>query len=157
MGVKLEVMYDEHITNLGGNDPDDRWTRDSTDRDITITGLQIVDKCFDTVCQDDVVIGDQVGLLWAKYSTGDSFGNDGGQCEFIQVLPLAKMHILSQNAETIMSANESKSYSSYSVELLDAYGETYTLGCPWYGYFEHLQSVDIKVLTVGSADLHWDV
>ena len=154
MGVKLEVMYDEHTTNLGGNDPDDRWTRDSTDRDITINGLTIVDNCFDTVCQDDVVIGDQVGLLWAKYSTGDSFGNDGGQTEFIQVLPLSKMHILKQNAETIMSANDA---DSQSVELLDAYGETYKMGCPWYGYFEHLQSVDIKVLTVGSSDLHWEV
>jgi hypothetical protein len=154
MGVKLEVMYDEHTTNLGGNDPDDRWTRDSTDRDITINGLTIVDNCFDTVCQDDVVIGDQVGLLWATYSTGDSFGEDGGQTEFIQVLPLSKMHILKQNAETIMSANNA---DSQSVKLLDAYGETYKMGCPWYGYFERLQSVDIKVLTVGSSDLHWEV
>jgi hypothetical protein len=157
MGVKLKVLYDVYTTNMGGYDPDDRWTRDSTDADTTINGLIIVDKYFDTVCQDDISDGDQVGLLWATYSTGDSFGNDGGQCEFIQVLPLTKMHILSQNAETIMSANESKSYSSSSVKLLDAYGETYTLGCPWYGYFENLQSVDIKVLTVGSADQHWDV
>ena len=154
MGVKLEVVYDEYTTNLGGYDPDNRWTRDSTDREITITGIEIVDKCFDTVCQDDVVIGDQVGLLWATYSTGDSFGEDGGQTEFIQVLPLSKMHILKQNAETIMSANNA---DSQSVKLLDAYGETYKMGCPWYGYFENLQSIYIDRLTVGSSDLHWEV
>ena len=64
------------------------------------------------------------------------------------------MHRLKQTAETIMSANDA---DSQSVKLLDAYGETYKMGCPWYGYFENLQSVDIKLLTVGSSDLHWEV
>jgi len=156
MGVKLKVLYDVHTTNMGGNDPDEHYSRDSTDTDITINGLSIVDNYFDTVCQDDISDGEQVGLLWATYSTGDSFGTDRGQCEFIQALSLSKMHILKQNAETIMSANEAKSSSS-SVQLLDAYGETYKMGCPWYGYFENLQSVDIKVFTVGSSGQHWEV
>lgn len=109
-------------------DPDDKWDRDSTDGDVTVTGCRLVREDGYNVLQAsfDVHPGDPVWLVWAQYSTGDSFGRDGGQYELCSVF-------------------DSKVAAESEVKRLQAISD---LSVPWTGYFEALDFIKAEEFEV---------
>ncbi len=119
--LKIEVNTEKY--NIGGYDPDDSWSRDSYDGGAWVESVQLADKDgynhWDTI--EDVSVGDFVWVVLAVYSTGDSFGKDGGQCEIF-----------------LVTKNREEAYAKK--EFLEQV-EDYSV--PWFGYFESLQEIKI--------------
>lgn len=109
-----------------------------------IQGLEIVkgkNRYNDVVADFEVKDGDELFLVYAEYSSGDSFGHSTGNLEFIAVYK-----------------TEQKAWDAYNV--IDNGGSTdlvfilesgleYKLGyAPWDGYFENLQHFNVVKLKV---------
>lgn len=124
--IKFDVQVETY--NIGGYDPEDSWSRDSTEGSCYVTGATIVEKDgYDTLgVEEDISRGDTIYLVWAEYTTGDSFGSDGGNYELLEVF------IDKQMAWDRVSYWEN--ISDYSV--------------PWNGYFEYLDGVRVSALEV---------
>ena len=84
--VKFDVRVETY--NTGGYDPEDEWSRDSSSGEVSINRATISNDNYyhnRLGIEADLKVGDIIYLVWAQYTTGDSFGNDGGQYELIQV------------------------------------------------------------------------
>jgi hypothetical protein len=83
--IKLDVHVDSWST--GGYDPDDRWSRNSTNGNVSIMNAYVTKEDGYNVLPSKVNVeaGDQIYVVWAQYSTGDSFGSDGGQYEILEI------------------------------------------------------------------------
>lgn len=109
-------------------DPENSWSRDSTGGSVSIRSAKLVSRDGYGVLQTafSVAPGDTVYLVWAQYSTGDSFGSDGGKYELCAVY---------DNAEDAATERERlEKVTDFSV--------------PWTGYFEDLDFVRVEALTV---------
>lgn len=134
--LKFEV--DQRSWNVGGHDPDDEWSRDSYDGEASVVSAQLakVDG-YDTLgTEHNFNVGDVCYLVWAQYSTGDTFGRDGGKYELLEVWP------------TREKAEERKKFyeeltDERSLDVGQAIGYV-----PWLGYFESLDYVEVKALVV---------
>lgn len=138
MMVYLKFEVDQHSWNIGGHDPDDEWSRDSYDGSVSVTGVQLskVDG-YDTLGSEyNYGVGDVCYLVWAQYSTGDTFGRNGGQYELLEVLP---------------TREEAEDRKKFYENLTDLESENVgqAIGSvPWLGYFESLDFVEVKALVV---------
>ena len=119
----LKVNVKESSTNLGGFDPEDGWSRDSTEGDAWVESAWISNldgyNCISFV--DDLVPGETVYVILAVYGTGDSFGSDGGQYE-------------------VMDASRDE---VYILEKLESLKEDGSYAVPWNGYFNWLQELKL--------------
>lgn len=124
--LKVEIKVDSWITHHA--DPYDQWDRDSTDGNVTVTGCRLIenDEYQTLPCPQGIKRGDVVYVVWAQYSTADSFGSDGGQFELCGIFGTKED---AQNEKARL-----KDVTDYSV--------------PWNGYFEHLDSLNVQALTV---------
>jgi hypothetical protein len=137
-GVK--VLYNEfrHATRLPGDD--DKW-----DRGDTAAVLDIISVKASTTPMFKVPFELEKGrtyyLVWADYSTGDSFGYDDNMVEFIDLFinkSLAEKAVVALSEE-----REEYTPESYSRTYLRE-GLTYiTTHVPWVGSFERLNSINI--------------
>lgn len=124
--IKFDVQVETY--SIGGYDPEDSWSRDSTEGSCYVTGATIVEKDgYDTLgVEEDISSGDTIYLVWAEYTTGDSFGRDAGNYELLEVFTDAQ------------AACDRVAYweniSDYSV--------------PWIGHFESLDGVHVTTLEV---------
>lgn len=144
MTKMLQVHYDSHTDNLGGYDPEDEWSRDSTRSTYYPTHVTISPSQYGDCPISDCEVGDKVYLVWADYQTGDTFGSDSA-VEF-----LAAFKHKGYAHRCVDQANLSKKGNSYNWSInvkLDG-GEQYTVNIPWLGYFEHLEEVHVTELEV---------
>jgi hypothetical protein len=165
MATGLMLVFEETEHNMGGYDPSDSWSRDSWDRDNTLVKVWMKDplkqlakvlkddECpeCDVVVGTEVLPGDKVYIVWTEYSTGDSFGNDGGQREvvaaFVDEERAKKCALDCTNfAEKETSAYWDDSRYSLHVELDN--GTTYKFHVPWLGYFERLEEVHVSEMII---------
>jgi len=125
--VKFDVDVMTWITSNG--DPDDKWSRDSTDGSVSIHGARIVKTdAHDALTIDkELSVGDVVFLVWAQYSSGDSFCQNGGNYELLE--------LLTDSTEAFARKKHYEETKDYSV--------------PWTGYFEHLDFVRIDTFMLG--------
>ena len=88
--MKLYIDHDTYVDNLGGYDPDDSWSRDSTSSSHDVRSISLSEKGG----YEDIEVGDhfaefvgkRVWLVWSVSSSGDSFGHDNGHyIDFIDV------------------------------------------------------------------------
>lgn len=143
MTLLIHIDYDVETTNLGGEDPDDRWSRDSTRSTYEVTGAWIGDgkrgDCPITYCEP----GDKIYVVWADYTTGDSFGSDSS-IEF-----LAAFKNRSRAEACKRRADEKNGYEDgWDIDVFLDGEESYRVHIPWLGYFEHLNSVNITEVVV---------
>jgi hypothetical protein len=124
--LKFEVSIETWVTREGA--PDDQWDCDSTDGSVTVTACRVAQQDGYNVLQtsDTVAVGGKVWLVWAQYSTGDSFGSDGGHYELCGVFS----NLVSAEAEVARL----QSVDDYSV--------------PWNGYFENLDFIKAEEFEV---------
>jgi hypothetical protein len=81
--------------------------------------------------------GAEVFLVWAEYSTGDSFGNASrGSVEIIEIFSSK------EEAKDIVDRLYRHTEYSFTGETLS--GRPVSLYCPWHGYFEHLDDIHIE-------------
>lgn len=146
----LKVLIDKYYNNRGGYDPDDSWSRDSGHYDNTFCGAYSMKSPAalaesiksgyiedpDVVVGADVNVGDAVYIVWAEYGTGDSFGHDGGNVEFIAGF------IDENNANECADMLRRVEDYSYTLTLED--GSTHDMHCPWVGYFESLERINVN-------------
>lgn len=134
----VKVNADCQIWSIGGEDPDDEWSRDSTDGSVTVLSISEVDeKDYHDICVPfDVVPGKDYYLVWAQYTTGDSFGYDGGWSEFVDLF---------QTEEKAESARVCLDDVSCQTYLRDD-GTEIHIYRPWAGYFESLDRLEIETV-----------
>ena len=133
----IRVQYDEYRHVTRDAYPDDSWDRGDTAADICIHAIEIVPERMyrDITVPFEVLRGKKYYLLWADYDTGDSFGRDENQVEFIDLF------------ETVEDANTARDallgVKGYNGTYIRQDGTKITVHIPWYGYFEHLNSINI--------------
>lgn len=158
----LVVEYSTRSWITRERNSDDEWDRDDTESEHTLHGISIASKSsYNTVTYPgEIKPGDKIYLLYAVYSTGDSFGHDDCHCiEFISVHK--DIDIARWNYNKLQVADKDD-YSS-QVLLSQDNGQTWKMTPPWCGYFESLDYVRVAGFTVlpegtdsnfGSSE-HW--
>jgi len=100
----------------------------------------------DAVSIFDFPAGTNVLVVWATYSTGDSFGRaSGGGSEVFGVFQDLKS---ATELRTALEEFNTKDYLNCKLNIKTSDGQVFTQYVPWTGYFESLDSVDIDVVTV---------
>jgi hypothetical protein len=132
--IKFEV--NQRTWSTGGYDPEDSWSRDSTDGTVDIVGaVKVEGDGYDILGIDkELTVGDVIYLVWAQYTTGDSFGRDGAQYELLEVFT---------------NRVEAEKRRKYYEEAKDdgSYGEKGPY-LSWFGYFENLDGVYVEGLAL---------
>lgn len=76
-------------------------------------------------------LGDTVHVVVAVYSTGDTFGRDGGQTQVLDAFT------------DVDKANALRSKAASVSEEFNFTHDGKAYPAPWVGYFEHLDSVEV--------------
>lgn len=84
---------------------------------------------------------DEIYVLYMTYSTGDSFGNSSGNGEILWVFSDKEI------AETALAEWREHEEAQY-VEFYISDGQKVRMGNPAYGYFEHVDTLDIIPMIV---------
>ena len=112
-------------------DPTDSWDRADTHTTWYVEGLGLQDTDYSDSVPNYLAakVGDTLWVLYAVYSTGDSFGRDeDANLEFINVFA---------RREDAITARHSLADGNPPYTLSN--GQTITFGwIPWNGYFESL-------------------
>ena len=142
----VEIIDDIYCQETSEADPDDSWDRANTSTDHNIVGfraaLESDSKYYDLAVPFEPDFETTYYVLYAVYSTGDSFGQDDGRgVEFIGFYTENELDIANENRRTIEAPRKS---DSYSITLrTPTGGRSFKQATPWDGYFEHLDYVDI--------------
>lgn len=123
-----EVDEDKYLGNSERNS-ETHWT---------VSGITLSEEDggqFSLPCDFNVTVGDMVYVVYAVYSTGDSFGHDSGA--YLEVLSFNRD---GERAERNKAAAEGGHISGTLTIEFDA-GGMVERGCPWDGYFESLDYV----------------
>ena len=146
--LKVDADKREWTTRVA---TEDRWDRDDTDASWTFNYVSIVEEkgYLDLVVPFEVKKGDDVWVVVAIYSTGDSFGHDDHACvEYIDAF------LDKHKARACRDAVEKtrKSWDDRTDKDVSWIREDNTVGkldyVPWNGYFESLDEVQCVYLEV---------
>jgi hypothetical protein len=160
MGTKIRVDVKTHVWhNNDGDDSDELYSHQgTTDEDHNLLGLIPVEdgQYFDMIVPFDLVAGEDYFLVYGIYSTGDSFSNQNGKLELVDVYTTREKadrcvkSICEHNALSatphMKKKGKNRQYDEHGVQLKNDAGVKYKFGVPWTGYFESLQDVNIEVL-----------
>ncbi len=157
MSVKVVVHGTDHEVD-GSYDPSDRWDRPDTEFDYH--GIDVfaseesdpnkISSFYSDLFSLDALPGDEVFVVLCRYSTGDTFGNDGGRVNVMGVFAT------SDYAESVRSQleapeSEGKPYSSSKTYSYSKTIDGVEYYIPWSGYFEHLESLFVERAIVRHA------
>lgn len=130
---------------------DDQWDRGDTRTSWQINEIHL-DERGDILADFPIEEGDSVHLVYAVYSTGDSFGRSESGCmEFFTVhRDLARAEA---NAEILRAQNSDRvsfggTFVMEAALTTDA-GLLLVTRVPWLGYFESLEEVCVETFVVG--------
>ena len=143
--VKIDKISNQYVTRE--KDPNDSWDADDLAWDHDIQGFSITDEkgYWDFVMENDPK-GKTLHLVYVLYDTGDSFHNEAN------VICLIGLYEDESDAVTVMDALEldykkNESFNPIKVKLPKK-GVEETIGTStWKGFFERLNSVNIKPVT----------
>lgn len=139
--MKLYCEYNQTHTNIGGFDPEDSWSRDSIEGDYWVTSVHLSGGIRDEVESPEgetFEVGDTVHVAYVVYTTGDTFGSDGGySTRLVATKDLAVAEAAVEWAKSVSTYGESKEPWAKGMER-PPYPS-------WYGYFEHLD--DARIFT----------
>jgi len=143
----LVVNYHSRSWVTRERDPDDEWDRDNTASEHTLESISIADGYgYSTITYPgEVTPGEKVYLVYAVYSTGDSFGHDdAARVELISVHK--NLDVARWNLQRVQGSS-GDDYTSKLVLSQDN-GQTWTINPPWCGYFESLDYARVAGFTV---------
>ena len=148
--IKLGVHVDSHVTTTRERDTDDSWDRGSTSTTWYVNSIALPRKLEneyksggprDTIdYEGEVNLGDEMYLLYAVYSTGDSFGHDAdGMIDFISV---------HKDPAVAQYNHDQLNGASGTVKLKSDDGTEWNYYVPWNGYFESLSYINVDSFNV---------
>jgi hypothetical protein len=166
--AKIQVVDEARLYVTEPGDPDDRWDRDNTATEHYIRGIRVVGEkdYYDLQTAFDIDPKRPYFLMYAIYSTGDSFGHDEGRIEYVGLFE--ELEFAHENVARIRRHNEiyqqlndrwyrsskqmskeqlkklEKSFEPYTVRLVTEDGQEYDVHVPWHGYFERLIDVEVE-------------
>lgn len=143
-GVSVDKYVDLWTTYSAPEDAE--WDRDSTDGQVTVYGIRRSDVYPDIMTTFEPIVGKVYHLIWAQYSTGDSFGTDGGQYEFIDLFESEEA------AKDLVSYLENIEDVNFDGNYIQEDGTEVRFYPPWIGYFEHLDFVKYQSLVLQSSE-----
>lgn len=143
----LYVPVETYTENLGGHDPEDYWTADSYRHSNHLRGNAYLAETKDDrsyqhryhggdliVVGADVKAGDTVYILWAQYSTGDSFHNEYGRYDMIA--GFVSSEVAQDNARRARNSRLSRdNHTGWDMNIKLDDGTTFNYHIPWLGYF----------------------
>lgn len=141
----VKVLKDSFTEVTREADPDDELDQDSTFTTTVFNGLSLVerDEYSDLAVSFDLEEGKDYFFLVASYTGGDSFSEDEGILEFIDLYKDEEkaretVKVLLDHFEQY---DEDTCYSYSPVILRREGGESYKFSPPWCGYFERLEEI----------------
>jgi hypothetical protein len=138
--VSIDETAHSYVTTAA--DPEDSWSADSTHTDHFINGFTMSGNSGLPVGFTPVADKDYF-LVYALYTTGDSFSSHSGELEYIGLYQSAEFaYNIKQKLESHDDAGETR----YNIDLTTEDGREYTLCIPWIGYFESLDSITVEVV-----------
>ncbi len=146
---EIYIVRDFECEETSVPDPEDRWERANTSTQHYIYGFEVDNGSFDLAVRFDPEFDVDYYLLFAVYSTGDTFGHDaGGNIEFLGLYEKDETAELNQKrveAQSSMDEPEADYFHS-TVTLLSDFGIDYDFYIPWFGYFESLDYITIETV-----------
>lgn len=149
---RLRVDRDSQVHITRQADPNERWDADDTCTNWNVERLYLIsiDGDGDVIADFAVSAGDLLYLVYAVYSTGNSFGSDtNAAIDFISV------HRTEEQAKAVQQVLRDKkskydkrgNFDWTALIPLDS-GVIFPYHCPWLGYFESLTDVYVKSFVV---------
>jgi hypothetical protein len=139
----LFVRHTSYTTNTREPNEDDQWDRGDSYTDHHVTGISLSFGQSEVIGPDDVRVGETVYLVYAVYTSGDSFGTDyAANIDFVAVF---RNQALADAVKRDIEKSDGKK-SSIKVRLDD--GRTFVYGFPWLGYFDSLCYVNVEKFVV---------
>ena len=135
--------------NLGGYDPNESYSVDSSESTHYIDGISIVDDAYFGHFKTDinVVPNKPYMLLYVIYDSGDSFSTHSGLHEYISLHE--NPDIIADNISKINASYETR-VDNYSVELSFDNGKKFKQSCSWVGHFERFHGAHFKTVFIVS-------
>lgn len=163
-GVGISVKHNSYVSVDECDFGEDEYSRPDTYTDHSFDDVvRVVDQYPDVVACFDVDQNTEAFLVYATYSTGDSFGHDYNSCyELIdlyvskekadQAVELIQLHERWNstrvfNRKSVVEDRVEFVDPSY-VRLTREDQSQYDFFIPWYGYFESLVDVDVKRIRI---------
>lgn len=156
----LVVHYEQYTEITRERDYEDEWDNDDVAHSVSIFGIETPTKeetYTDITVPFKVVSEKNYYLVYVTYSTGDSFHQESGCVEFIDVFEtrekaenlarIIKDHYQFCDNEQRWNDKKTKppkGYNQFSLEYQNEEGKNLNCHVHWTGYFERLESIDIK-------------
>lgn len=141
--VQLEAVTASWSEQTRHPSSGDEWDRGDSDTHWEVKGLHVANH-GDLHIEGPVAVGDTFYVVYAIYSTGDSFGRDSrARIEFFTAHRDAETARLN---ERILDGATEKNGSD--IVLFTDGGDSFTTYIPWFGYFESLDGVYCEQLDV---------
>jgi hypothetical protein len=115
---------------------EDQWDDNDTYTNHSIKGFVLDDSYGDLYLSSKPEANKDYFLLYALYSTGDSFHYEDNVIAFIDLYKTQEDALV---VKDILSKSK-----EYSAKVKDNEGNILTYNCPWLGYFERLRSLEIE-------------
>lgn len=123
---------------------DDEWDNGETAADISVQGVEFAERYFDVALPQEYIPG-PLYLLWANFDTGNSFGRQRNKFEAVDIFQDRARAEAAQRALTDSEEGQSASYVRDD-------GTTIQYSCPWHGYFEHLNYLEVEEVKILGHD-----
>jgi hypothetical protein len=142
----IYILFDVYRYVTKEADPDNRWSGEDTDANVSFKSVhrhmpkntssyEEMYPCFPMEYDKTYFV------VWAEFSTGDSFSNSGGHYEVIDVfLDESLAEKCAHNAEHEMKEENWLKFYTYERQN----GEVIRQSCPWAGYFNSLDDVRVE-------------
>jgi len=145
--ISIVTDYEKRITRRA--DRNDAYDRDDTATDHTIMGFEVVgdDSYKDFSVSFNPVPDRDYYLLMVIYDTGDSFGRDAGQLSLIDLYENQEM---AADAAKAIRAHANNDDYDFNLKLIAENGVERSLYTPWKGYFESIQSIEVRAIRMNS-------
>jgi hypothetical protein len=131
-------------------DPEDSWGADDTSTSWSVDGVSLSDKDGQHALPADfpVEAGDTVYVLYAVYSTGDTFHRADG--EYLEVISFHKNGTIAHKNCAHLSSRKNRGSAGNDFQMTIEYdsGAKVQRHCPWDGYFESLDYVRVESFIV---------
>lgn len=139
-------------------DPEDSWGADDTSTSWSIKGISLSDSDSQHALPADfaVEVGDTVYVVYAIYSTGDTFHRADG--EYLEVLSFHKNRETAYKNEASLNGRRDRGSAGNDFQMTIEFdnGKKVQRHCPWDGYFESLDSVSVDSFVVQErTSKHW--
>jgi hypothetical protein len=144
MTTKITISETYYI-EYGEKDLEDEWDREDETHEIEIHGIEVSDKYYHILVGYEIDPKAEYYLLYAVYSTGDSFHRENGLHEYIDLFRTE------EEAKLAEAAFEKAPRNQDYIEYTSSCGITVPYRVPWNGYFESLNYIDVKKVEVLKA------